>query len=477
MYRSFRAFERFVSVLIPNRKRHLRLTENMTSETMPNMAQQGRFFHNVKWQLVGSISQASLGALLLTITAKQFGVAGYGVMSIVLGYVAVANLLLEPRIQDVAAKEFWNLNQEDSPLVQYKQYIIDLFIVEVLCKFLVCLGLIVLAPMLAKIGNLSSDSALLIIIAATGAFLTKIGSGLSVGILRVLGRLDLHTYCTGGELVFRLIVTLAFINFGTLSVLTYVIVFSVSGIVSNAIIWIFVVKQFDEIASSLKAWEPSAAVQRIRKKRNLILVNIGLSASDLMNRDLDVTLMSPMLSSDQVGLYKMAKNIAMLSWRAVDPFYTAILPELSRLVAIRHYPAIRRLILRIFIGLLILSLFASLVSYTLIVVYGDAILGNAFSNAQKLLPWMFVGVIIGASLIWGHPLVVALNRPDISLKGSLLGSIFGLAVFFNLTNSYGAIGSSIAWSLTLVITFAFTASASCYLLREQERVNCMNNLK
>lgn len=445
-----------------------------SSKKIPKIAHRGRFWGNVKWQLISVVSQTLLSAILLAITARQLGAVEYGVMSIVLGYVAVVNLLLEPRIQDVAGKEFSNLNQYDGLSVQQKQEIIDLFIVEGICKFLPCVSLILLAPILVKIGNLSSDSSLLIIVAATGAFLTKLGSGLSVGLLRVIGRLDLHTYCAVGDLFIRLLFTVALIKFSMLSVIAYLVVFSFTGILSNAILLMFVARQFEGIGASMKVWKPSEAIQRIQKKRNLIIVNIGLSASDLMNKDLDVTLMSPLISSEQIGNYKMAKNIAMLTLRAIDPFYSAMLPEISRLVAMRNFPGVRLLILKSSIGLLILSLFASFASYALIVLYGDVIIGTGFSTAHKLLPCMLIGVIVGSSFIWAHPLVVALNRADISLKGSLFGSIVGLATFFNLTTSYGALGSSIAWSLTMVSTFVFTALASYFLLRERERQISIN---
>jgi hypothetical protein len=70
------------------------------------ISQKGAFRRNVKWQLVGSASQAVLSGLLLFLMGRELETSGLGVFLIVMGYVYVANLLFGPRIQGVAAKQF-----------------------------------------------------------------------------------------------------------------------------------------------------------------------------------------------------------------------------------------------------------------------------------------------------------------------------------------------------------------------------------
>ena len=275
---------------------------------MTDAAHKGTFRRNVRWQLIGSVSQALLSGLLLLLMGRKLGSEGFGIFSIVMGFVYIANLLFEPRIQDVAAKQFWDFNREDSS-GRHNAYFVDLFAVEVIGKLLPCIALILFAPMLASVGHLPPGTFVLIIIAAIGVYLSKLGNGLSLGLLRVLGRSDLSTYCATGELVLRLLLTLALVAFSELTVLGCVLVLCISGITSNVTQWILLARQFDGVLEALHEWKLGAAMKRLLENRRLIISNIGLSASDLMNKDLDIILISPLMSAGEVGVYKMAKNI------------------------------------------------------------------------------------------------------------------------------------------------------------------------
>jgi len=429
----------------------------------------GAFKRNVKWQMVGSASQALLSGLLLLLTGRELHASGFGVFSIIMGFVYVANLLLEPRIQDVAARQFWNFDHDAATRRHHSPYFIDLLVLEALGKLVPCVALVVLAPVLANASNLPPGASVLIIVAAFGTYFSKLGFGLSVGLLRVLGRSDLFTLCATGELVARLLLTLALVRFSELTITGCIVVLCISGIASNVVQWVLVARQFGSIRAALREWRPAAAIGRLRENRRLLLSNLGLSASDLMNKDLDITLISPLMPSDQVGIYKMAKSITLLGWRAVDPFYLALMPELSRLVSLRNFVGVKQLLAKSSLGLLALATGISLVSYLLLVLFGEAVLGAAFASIPKLMPWMLIGIVLSAPLIWGHPLAVALNRADVAFIGSLIGSAIGLAAFLLLTPLFGSLGAGVAWALTFLVGFMFTAGVSRRLLGERAR--------
>lgn len=437
---------------------------------MTDAARKGTFRRNVRWQLIGSVSQALLSGFLLLLMGRKLGTEGFGIFSIVMGFVYVANLLFEPRIQDVAAKQFWDFNREDSS-GGHSSHFVDLFAVEAIGKLLPCIALILLASLLALVGNLPPGASVLIVIAAAGVYLSKLGNGLSVGLLRVLGRSDLYTYCATGELALRLLLTLALVAFSELTVFGCVVVVCISGIVSNSIQWALTAKQFKGMGAALQEWTYAAALKRLRENRRLLLSNMGLSASDLMNKDLDITLLSPLLPSDQIGIYKMAKNITLLTWRAVDPFYLALMPEISRLVAIDNFTGVKRLLVKTSIGLLGWAAGLSLVSYVLLVCFGDSVLGAGFASIPKLMLLMMIGIVFSAPLVWGHPLAVALNRADIALAGSLFGSMIGLIAFLVFPPIYGLYGAAGAWTLTFLINFTFTAALTYHFFRMRARIN------
>jgi O-antigen/teichoic acid export membrane protein len=97
------------------------------------------------------------------------------------------------------------------------------------------------------------------------------------------------------------------------------------------------------------------------------------------------------------------------------------------------------------------------------------VLGAGFSSIPKLMVWMLVGVVFSAPLVWGHPLAVALNRADIALVGSLFGSMIGLLGLLVLTPIYGVFGAGVAWAITFVLNFTFTAAVTYHLLGKRTR--------
>lgn len=422
------------------------------------------FRRNVSWQFVGSATQSALSALVLLVMARGLGAEGFGQYSIIIGFITVANLLMEPRMQDVAARVFWNLGSDPGARTGHRESFIDFVVFELIAKSLPLLGLVLLAGPIADLANLPPGSALLIAIAAGGNYLAKIGYGVSTGILRVLGRSDQFTYCGSGELLARLLVLLVLMQLGQLTVASSIITLSATLTVSNLVQMWLAGRHLGQMRDSLAQWRLAASPPRLVAHKRLLLSNIGLSAADLMNKDLDITLLSPVVPAETIGVYKMAKNIALITWRAVDPFYLALMPELSRRVQMGDYPGTRSLIRRSIIGLGALAVTLSAAAFVTVWFFGTALFGPEFTGIPPLLALMLVGIVGSAPLVWGHPLAVALNRNDTAFVGSLIGSAIGLAAFFPMLALMGIRGAAISWSLSFLPAFLYTALVARRLL-------------
>jgi O-antigen/teichoic acid export membrane protein len=425
------------------------------------------FRRNVSWQFVGSMSTSLLSGLVLLVMGRGLGAHGFGQYSIIIGFITVANLLMEPRMQDLAARVFWNLSTDPHARTGHRESFIDFVAFEFVAKLLPLLGLVLLAGPIADLANLPAGSAMLIAIAAGGNFLAKIGYGVSSGILRVLGRSDQFAYCGSGELMARLVVLLLLMQAGHLTVASCVITLSATLMLSNLVQLWLAARHVGSVSEALAQWKLLASPQRLLVHRRLLLSSIGLSAADLMNKDLDVTLLSPVMPAEAIGVYKMAKNIALLTWRAVDPFYLALMPELSRRVQMGDFPGTRSLIRRSIVGLGALALTLSAAAFVTVWFLGTALFGPEFAGIPPLLAWMLVGVVGSAPLVWGHPLSVALNRSDTAFIGSLLGSAVGLAAFFMLVTLMGIQGAAIAWSLSFLPSFFYTSQVARRLLERR----------
>ncbi|MDP3655585.1 MAG: oligosaccharide flippase family protein [Brevundimonas sp.] len=445
-------------------------------ETLPSPApakagrrRGGSFASNIKWQLVGSLSQAFLGGVVLLLMGRELGAAGFGVYSIIMGVVYLANALVEPRMQDVAAKQFWNLQADDVDLPEQNRYFLDLLALETLGKLLPCVAVIGLAHVLTAVSNLPPGSPDLFVVAAAGYYLSKFGYGLSTGLLRVLGRSDLFALCTTGEVLIRFALMVGIVLTSSLSVEACIWIVAMSGVASNGLQW-WLLRRHMPMKFRSEGWTVRGAARRTRLNMRLLVSNLGMSLTDLMNKDLDVTLISTLLPAAQVGIYKMAKNITLLAWRAIDPFYIALMPEISRMVAQAEFSKLSRLIARTSAALFGLALFLSVAAYVSLLLFGDVILGPAFTDTAHLLPWMMVGIVLSAPLVWGHPLAVALNCADVAFLGSLLGAVVGLAAFMGLVPLYGVRGASLAWVVSFVLSFVSIALITHGRLRQRVRV-------
>ncbi|HUQ11797.1 MAG TPA: oligosaccharide flippase family protein [Steroidobacteraceae bacterium] len=422
------------------------------------------FRRNVSWQFIGSMSQSALSALVLLVMGRGLGAEGFGQYSIIIGFITVANLLMEPRMQDVAARVFWNLGSDPTTRPGHRESFLDFVAFEIVAKMLPLLGVVLLAGPIADLANLPEGSALLIAIAASGNFLAKIGYGVSTGILRVLGRSDQFTFCGSGELAVRLITLLVLMQLGELTVASSVITLSVTLMLSNLVQLWLAAHHIGGVRETLARWKLASSPRRLVDHRRLLLSNIGLSAADLMNKDLDITLLSPVMPAETIGVYKMAKNIALITWRAVDPFYLALMPELNRRVQLGDFAGTRSLIRRSILGLGALTVTLSATVFIAVWFLGTLLFGPEFAGIPPLLALMLVGVVGSAPLVWGHPLAVALNRNDTAFVGSLIGSAIGLAAFFTLVNVIGIRGAAISWSLSFLPAFWYTSWVARRLL-------------
>lgn len=430
----------------------------------------GTFGNNVKWQFLGSAGQAVLGALVLLLMGRSMGAEGFGVYSIVFGIVYVVNALGEPRMQDVAAKQFWGLRSEKEDAGRSVEFF-DLLKFEVMVKAVPCLALILSAAFITAHNHLPADGAALLMVAAVGTYVSKLGYGLSMGLLRVAGRTDLFAICAITDVGLRLVFMLGMVMTGTLSVLDAILIQSATAFLSVIIQWIFVHRQFPDLLSKPPAPGSSLYLMRIRHLWRFLLSNLALSASDLMSKDLDVAVMSFFVPASNLGIYKMAKNIAMLTWRVIDPFTLSLMPEMNRLIALLDYRSARDLIGKSSRGLLLVALVVASGTVFGAWMFAGKVFGQEYASVTPLIAAMMFGLVIGGPLVWGHPLAVAMGRAGIAVTGSFAGMVFGLIAIVLLVPRFGLYGASIAWTLSFALQFIYTAYASHRLFGRIERTS------
>jgi O-antigen/teichoic acid export membrane protein len=441
---------------------------SVPAESTKISAMQTRFARNIRWQLVANASQAVLGGACLIVIGRLLGPTEFGVFSALMALMSVIGLLLEMRLQEVVARDFCNIG--DTPVSSARALLlVDLFLLEVISRVLPALALVLFSDLLVRSINLGSDVASLVVFLAVGFVLSKSGSSVSSGLLRVLGRTDLIAGCVAADLGLRLTVTIIVALAWHLDVaLALLIALVVSALCNGAQVWLACREYSIRIAPiSWINWRIVGALTRLGSTRRLIVSNVVVSGSDLMAKDLDVVIISTVLSSDKVGLYKMAKSFVQVLWRAIDPFYITIMPEVQKLWQSGETTSLALLLRKTSVRLLLLSATLVMVGNIGMFLYGDMLLGANYSGVSGLMMLMSIWLVICAPLIWGIPLAIAVNRPELSVGGSVIGMLAGLTAFVMLTPAHGLAGAAVAWNVTLISGFVFTAGASLWIARSR----------
>ena len=430
-------------------------------------ASRRRFARNIRWQFVANGSQALLGGAYLVVLGRYLGPADFGIFSAVTALVSVIGLLLEMRLQEVVARDFCHLDDDAPGRSPHALHLVDLFVLETLSRVLPALALVALSGWLASNIHLAPGSAWLLGLAAAGFVLSKSGSSVANGLLRVLGRTDLIAGCMAADWGLRLMVSLMFAIVWTLDVSVALWIALAAGALCNGAQVMLARNKFAARVAPINfaGWTLGGAWKRLRGAKRLIASNLGVSASDLMAKDLDVAMISAVLAADKVGLYKMAKSFVQVLWRAIDPFYIAIMPEVQKLWQQREINALARLLRKTSIRLLMLAIAVVVLGCGAVALLGVRVLGSGYAEVPLLMLAMSGWVVLCAPLIWGIPLAVAINRPELSVGGSVLGLATGLTAFVTLTPTLGLTGAAIAWNVALISGFLFTAAVAVWIAR------------
>ncbi len=132
----------------------------------------------------------------------------------------------------------------------------------------------------------------------------------------------------------------------------------------------------------------------------------------------------------------------------------ALMPEINDRIKNSEYMDLKLLILKIIKYMVVYSVVLVLVGYVAIKFIVMPNYGHEYSAMDDLYILMSVWVLISAPLIWGHPVAIGLNKNGISVFSGFLGSILGMLLLSLLVTSYGIYAGSIAWCMTLVVTFS-----------------------
>lgn len=163
----------------------------------------------------------------------------------------------------------------------------------------------------------------------------------------------------------------------------------------------------------------------------------------MISTKLDVLILAYFRTPEEVGLYKVATQLAAMVMRLSDPLLTAVLPDLSRLWVEGFVIRFRSLIKRATILTTALLLPAAIVIILLRVPILRLLFGESFVPAQTLVIVGIWGFVIAGIFFWVWPAFLSLGHPEWASGISTGVAAFQLLVMFLVAPVWGAMGITV----------------------------------
>lgn len=420
---------------------------------------------NSSWVFLANAFRTLLAFAKSVIIARGLGVELYGTFVLVLAFV-------------MTTQEFFNLNLGTAVIKFGADYRgenrLDKLVALAKASAAACAGLAVLSVIaVAAVSTVAYDS----VVGAPGlevyvVLYALVGSitffdSVSTGLLRLFYRFRLNSIVqmTTAVIDFVFVATVLFLFPHQLEPFLVAMILAKlldSGVINGAALW----EMWGELKGSRRA-----PIRLIREDRRTIgafvLSNSGSrTLKTLMDRG-DVLLLGALSSSQQVGLYDIAKKLAAVVLRFTDPLVSSIFPQISRLLAERRIGEVKRMLKKLTAGVGSAALPVLVAAYFLGEWVMVTLYGGEFAPGADVFVVHLASMLFAATIFWGLPLIHSLNLITERLRITAIMMGVGAAVGYLVAPAYGALG------MAATLLFVKVVISSDMLLRARRKMGRM----
>lgn len=412
-----------------------------------------RVLKNSGHLLSSNVISAALGFGQGILAVRMIGITDWGLVTTIITFASNINRLLTFRMSEVVVKRLGeNLPVSghewgSKNLIETSASIKSAMLLETATSITAFLVLALLTPWAAlNLGKNPVYSSLFLLygVILLTNFITESSTGTLQGLRRfkLIARINILQ-----SVVTALMILAAFLfNTGVRGViLAYVIGKSINGLGLGLLALI-------ELNNTLgKNWWKTELrfVKEPLKMLNFVF-NTNLNGTiTLFTRDNIPLYLAALLSTTQVGYFKLAQSLINLILLPLDPLIWPTYSEISRSVANEQWNATRQLLKRVSI----LSAFAVGSIGIFLVCTGWFILpllyGYEAKPAYPVLLILLLGYGFASIFQWNRPLLLALGKPGFPVKVSFVIGIIELGLIFFLVPGMGYL--SLAWILSMYL--------------------------
>jgi O-antigen/teichoic acid export membrane protein len=412
--------------------------------------------------LSGNVIAAALGFVQGILAVRLIGVTDWGLVATVITFASNINRLLTFRMSEVVVKrlsEALPRSSSGSSTGQGKKLeaaaaVKAAMLSEAATSVAAYLVLVVLTPWAANTFAKNLQAGPLFLFYGL-ILLTNLVAESSTGVLQAqrcfnwIARLNVvQSVFTAGIILYAFLAGRGVYEI----VLAYVIGKSINGIG-------LAVLAVRELNKTLGAGWWSTSLRSLPEKRSMFtfMLNTNLIGTvNLFTRDNIPLYLAALLSTTQVGYFKLAQSLINLILLPLDPLIWPTYAEISRTVAQKQWEATRQLLRRV-----------SLITATVVVGVGGFLgltgwfllpflYGAEALPAYPALLILLVGYGFASVFQWNRPLMLALGKPAYPMLISLLVGLIELILIFSLVPQMGYLALAAILSGYFVISIGIT---------------------
>lgn len=213
---------------------------------------------------------------------------------------------------------------------------------------------------------------------------------------------------------------------------------------------------------SPKALLPGFSKNVLLKVKVFAAKTASISVLAVVHNHVDKAVMSKMLTVGMIGYYGFAYSTASRAGIIVSAVANAAYPSFSELYRLGDSEGLKRKYHKLleFISLAMVPFFAAVVFVAIPLttyLFDEAIAWTMFPSFLFLV----IGFYLNGTLNILHQLTLAINRPDIGMRGSFIALFIVTPVTIILTYYFGATGAAISWVVFNVYGYIYSIPIVC----------------
>lgn len=409
---------------------------------------------DMAWQYAASFGVAIFGALFVLAAGRVLGPEDFGIYALAAAVPTVVNALFDYRIQEVSIVV---LSEKVEESVSARN-IRSLFLIDLVARLLsfvisVPAGFFILQAMGFHVDPLIP------LFAALGVFFAKAGNGVAIGIMRLSGNIQNYALLQSLDWALRLLGFAAAYLAGAVTIESAFLIQVPPALAINLWILYLAFRIGRRMYGTPDAAERPVARLRdfCRDRAKLLLSSQSISAVDSVVKELDTLICGIFLSAHDVAVYKIAKSIAAIAWKCVDPIFVVILPNIAAYTADGRIAELSGVLKKANFYLFLVAILVFLGMWAVSYPFIRFVLGPAYAEVPLILPLISIWIIVALPFIWTHSLAIASGNAALQALSGLVGAIVGVTALVAgaaTWSVYGAaLGLSVAFAAPFVISF------------------------